>query len=92
MTHDLDSLLTRLGNAPADHALDALAGDVGARLVERTAANRQTWRLRGAAALLVTSAGIFLSASTAAIATPEPPSAFAVWSSLAPSTLLDHGR
>lgn len=91
MTNDLDSLLRRLAESPPDHGLDALGGDVSARIAERSAASRQTWGLRGAAALLITSAGIVVSASTA-VATPEPPSAFAVWSSLAPSTLLDHGR
>ena len=92
MTNDLDNLLRRLADSPPDHGLDALARDVSARIAERSATSRQTWGLRGAAALLVTSAGIVVSASTAAMATPEPPSAFAVWSSLAPSTLLDHGR
>lgn len=91
MTYDLDTLLRRLADSPPDHSLDALAGDVSARIAESSVISRQTWGLRGAAALLVTSAGILVSASTAAMATHEPPTAFAAWSNLAPSTLLGHG-
>jgi hypothetical protein len=91
MTHDLDRLLERLRTAPADHALGGLARDIDARIAA-TAANRQTWGLRAAAVGLVTASGIAINASTAAIGAPEPPSALAIWSQLAPATLLEHGR
>jgi len=92
MDNDLDGLLRRLGDMPPDRMLDTLTDDIGASIAARAAAQRQTWGIRGTAALVIASAGVMLSASTAALAAPQPASAFAVWSSLAPSTLLESGH
>lgn len=92
MSNDLDHMLQRLGDAPLDRSLDGLTGDIGAAITAHATTERQTWGLRAAAALLVTTTGIVISAPPAAVAAPELPSAFSVWSELAPSTLLEHGR
>ena len=92
MNHDLDRMLQRLGDAPLDRSLDNLASDINSTLAARATTEWQTWGLRAAAALLVTTTGIVISASSAAVAASDPPSAFTVWSQLAPSTLLEHGR
>ena len=87
----LGRLLAELGRAPLDHSLDGVADDVGQRLAEASAVNRQTWRLRAAALLFVTLSGVAASAASMANAAAEP-SPFAAWSNLAPSTLLEHGE
>jgi len=87
MQNDLDSMLRALKDIPPDHALDGLAGDVGRRLAAERSAGAQTWGLRAAAAGLVAMTGAVISASSTAAAAPEH-SPFAVWSELAPSTLL----
>ncbi len=87
MPNDLDAMLRALRDAPADHQLDELTGDIADRLEEHRLAGVQTWGLRAAAAALVTVTGVAISASSTAAAAPEP-SPFALWSSLAPSTLL----
>lgn len=87
MQNDLDHMLHALKVAPLDHALDGLARDVSQRMAERRVAGVQTWGLRAAAVALVTMTGVAVSASGTAAAAPEA-SPFAVWSELAPSTLL----
>lgn len=88
MSRALDHLLARLQQHPLDHDLEGVTVDIHERLAERAALNGQTWRLRAAAAILLVTGGAFVSASTAtAVAAPESP--FAVWSQLAPSTLLE---
>jgi hypothetical protein len=88
MQSDFDHLLRALKDAPIDHALDELAADIGQQLAERRVAGAQTWGLRASAAAFVTMTGVALGASGGASAAAEESSPFAVWSELAPSTLL----
>lgn len=87
MQNDLDHMMRALKHVPVDRDLDRLAGDVGQRLAERSAAKVQAWGLRATAVALVTASGIAISAASSAAAWPER-SPSAVWSELAPSTLL----
>ena len=91
MSPTLDHLLARLRRQPLDHALDEVTAGISERLSERAALDGQTWRLRAAAVALLITGGAFVSASTAsAVAATRSP--FAVWSQLAPSTLLGHSE
>jgi hypothetical protein len=91
MPQHLERLLAELGRAPLDHSLDSVAGDVGQKLAETSAVDRQTWRLRAAAMLFVTLSGVAASVVSSAAVAAEP-SPFAAWSNLAPSTLLERGK
>jgi hypothetical protein len=87
---DLDRLLAKLGDQPADRELSDLATRVDARIdpANRTSA-AETWGLRAATVALVAAAGGLMASATAA-ATPNA-SPFDAWSRLAPSTLLESG-
>ena len=89
MSPALEHLLAKLRQHPLDQDLGGVAVDVNARLAVRAALNGQTWRLRAVARAFMVTGGALVSASTAsAVAAPNSP--FAVWSELAPSTLLGH--
>lgn len=91
MSPALEHLLAKLREHPLDHGLDGATVDINERLAEHAALNGQTWRLRAAAVALLVTGGAFVSASTAsAVAVPQSP--FAIWSQLAPSTLLGHAE
>lgn len=91
MQNDLNDLLRVLKDAPIDRALGRLAVDVNQRLMDRRAAGVQAWGLRAAAVAVVTMSSVAISAAGTAAAAPER-SPFAVWSELAPSTLLGDTR
>ena len=91
MSPALEHLLAKLRQHPLDRGLEDVTVDIDERLAERAAVNGQTWRLRAAAVALLVTGGAFVSASTAsAVAVPKSP--FAIWSELAPSTLLGHSE
>ena len=91
MSPALEHMLAKLRQQPLDHGLDEVTAGISERLSERAALNGQTWRLRAAAVALLVTGGAFVSASTAAAVAPTK-SPFAVWSELAPSTLLGHSE
>ncbi|MFZ5670767.1 MAG: hypothetical protein ACOY4K_14855 [Pseudomonadota bacterium] len=93
MTDRLDSLLAQLRDAPGDHDLHGLEGDVRRRLARRTDAWAAVGVPAHAAAValaMLLGAGV---GGYAAVTTDAPPhpSAFASASALAPSTLLGGG-
>lgn len=91
MSPALEQLLVKLRQHPLDHGLDGVTVDISERLAEHAALSGQTWRLRAAAVTLLVAGGALVSASTAsAVAVPQSP--FAVWSQLAPSTLLGNAE
>lgn len=88
MSPALEHLLAKLQHQPLDHGLEGAMVDISERLAGRAAIDGQTWRLRAAAMALLVTGGAFVSASAASdVAVSKSP--FAVWSSLAPSTLLE---
>ena len=91
MSPALEHLLAKLRQQPLDHGLDQVAAGISERLSERATLDGQTWRLRAAAVALLFTGGAFISASTASAVAPTK-SPFAVWSQLAPSTLLGHSE
>ena len=92
MSTDIEQLLTRLRDAPADHRLDQLEPSVWARIdVQRREAPRGgVWGWRTAIAAVMLTAGVF--STTVASAKSQESSPFAIHSSLAPSTLLEDSR
>ena len=86
MPSSLDSLIAALSQAPPDCSLEGLAGGVQSRLADQVALRTEVWGLRAAVIAMVVVGGAAAGATSAADA-PDP-SPFAVWSTLAPSTLL----
>ena len=87
MENDLDNLIGALSARPVERSLDDLERRVQSRLSDIAVRNAQSWRLRGAAAAAIVAVSIFISANGPGA--PAPASASAVWSPLAPSTLLE---
>lgn len=92
MNTDIDPLLTRLRDAPADRRLDQLEPSAWARIdaIRRETPRGGVWGWRAAMAAVMLTTGVF--ASTVASAKSQESSPFEIHSSLAPSTLLEDGR
>jgi hypothetical protein len=96
MTERLDTLMARLAEAPADHALDHMEADVAggiARWREDAGARSSLGPVRVASVGLALAMGVIAggAAATSAVSEPRHFDTFAIQAALAPSTLLDGG-